>query len=351
MARKISNRARQRPPRELGVTPWQRDFWLLLIEHALRGQLGQPDLSRLPGFAKPAVTRFAATTPDLLRSFQAYNRDKPYHRQVRPFGFMLMFQLDEDELDAIQPHGLRTARPASTMLRIIAPFDRNPAKAAKNAFDRDTGRPVPVRQLKRYARALQSYYSHPEAKFLNGGHAERGSTRRRHVVARSIRHIGKEANKLDTQLATGVDPSAQAEFGTGRDDRTARMATVKRAAERFGPSALARETGISRQHLSALLTGKGRVTTVMLESLERATLSLEAQSTRRSNESYKILEAARRVIAKVGLRTFAALTGIDAGHLSRVMAETRPATPVIISKMQSAIDTLPNRIQDRKTAC
>jgi len=351
MARKISNRARQRPPRELGVTPWQRDFWLLLIEHAQRGQLGQPDLSRLPGFAKPAVTRFAATTPDLLRSFQAYNRDKPYHRQVRPFGFMLMFQLDEDELDAIQPRGLRTARTASTMLRIIAPFDRNPAKAAKNAFDRDTGRPVPVRQMKRYARALQSYYSHPEAKFLNGGHADRGPTRRRHVVARSIRHIGKEANKLDTQLATGVDPSAQAEFGTGRDDRAARMAAVKSVAERFGPTALARDTGISRQHLSVILNGTERTTASTLERLERAAISLQVQSAERVSESDEILEAARHVIATLGLRKFAVLAGIDAGHLSRTIAGTRPATSSVIFKMQSAIDTLPNGVQGRKTAC
>ena len=44
------------------------------------------------GFDAPAVTQYTATTPDLLRSFRKYNAGKPYHRQVRPFGFMLMFQ-------------------------------------------------------------------------------------------------------------------------------------------------------------------------------------------------------------------------------------------------------------------
>ena len=342
MARTPSHRARQRPARELGVTPWQRDFWLLLVEHAQRGQLGQPDLSKLPGFTRPAVTRFAATTPDLLRSFQAYNQGKPYHRQVRPFGFMLMFQPDEEELDAIWPPGRPAARRASTMLRIIAPFDRNPAKAAKNVFDRDTGKPVPARQLKRYARALQSYYAHPEAKFLNGGHADRGPTRRRHVVTRSIRHIGKEANKLDTQLAMGVDPSAQAEFGTGQDDRKARMAAVKRVAAEFGSTVLAAEAGISRQHLSTILNGNGHVTASMLERLERAAAALQVQSTAHASANEEILEHARRVIAKIGLRKFAALAGIDAGHLSRVLTGKRPVTVAVMSRIRAAIDACTN---------
>ena len=340
MARKPSHRARQRPAHELGVTPWQRDFWLLLVDHAQRGQPGQPDLSKLPGFTRPAVTRFAATTPDLLRSFQAYNQGKPYHKQVRPFGFMLMFQPDEEELDAIWPPGRPAARRVSTMLRIIAPFDRNPAKAAKKAFDRDTGRSVPPRQLKRYARALQSYYAHPEAKFLNGGHADRGPTQRRHVVVRSIRHIGKEANKLDTQLAMGVDPSAQAEFGTGQDDHKTRTAAVKKVAVEFGSTVLAAEAGISRQHLSAILNGSGHITASMLEQLERAAASLQVQSTGRATESEEILEHARRVIAKVGMRKFANIAGIDAGHLSRVLAGARSVTPAIVVKMQSVIDKL-----------
>ncbi len=340
MTRNSPGRARQRPPHEVGITPWQRDFWLLLIEHAQRGQLGQPDLSKLPGFTKPAVTRFAATTPDLLRSFRAYNRDKPYHRQVRPFGFMLMFQLDEEELDAIWSSRRPAARRVSTMLRIIAPFDRNPAKAAKQAFDRDTGKSVPLRQLKRYARALQSYYAHPEAKFLNSGHADRGPTRRRHVIVRSIRHIGKEANKLDTQLAMGVDPAAQAEFGTGHDDRKARMAALTAAADRFGSTVLAQEAGMSRQHLSALLSGKGRTTASMLERLERAAVSLTAQSTVRASENEEILEKARRIVSKIGLRKFAALASIDAGHLSRLLAGTRPTTPAVLLNLQDAIDRL-----------
>ena len=338
MARKKASRARQRPSDELGVVPWQRDFWLLLIEHAQQGLPGPPDLATLPGFAKPAVTRFAATTPDLLRGFRAYNQGKRYHRQVRPFGFMLMFQQGEEELDAIWFGPTRATRPPTTMLRVIAPFDRDPAKAAKKAFDRDTGRPVPVRQLKRYVRALQSYHAHPEGKFLNGGHADRGPTQRRHLIARSIRHIGKEANKLDTQLATGVDPSAQAEFGTGRDNLKARFAAIKRVAESFGPIVLSREARISRQHLSAFLRGKGHVTATMLERLEQAGISLEVQWKVHAADSEEALKAARYAISKIGLRRFAALAGIDAGHFSRVLGGTRSSTPVILSKVRSTLE-------------
>lgn len=337
MARKKATRARQRSSDELGVAPWQRDFWLLLIEHAQQGLPGPPDLATLPGFAKPAVTRFAATTPDLLHGFRVYNQRKPYHRQVRPFGFMLMFQQGEEELDTIWPGATQATRRSSTILRVIAPFDRDPAKAAKKAFDRDTGRPVPIRQLKRYARALQAYHAHPEGKFLNGGHADRGPTQRRHVVARSTRHIGKEANKLDTQLAMGIDPSAQAEFGTGRDDLKARFAAIKKATERFGTTVLSREAGISRQHLSSLLGDKSQPTASMLERLERAVVSLEAQSIGCSKEGQAILDTVRYVISRLGLRKFADLAGIDAGHLSRVVAGARPKTPALLFKIQSAI--------------
>src|SRR5690348_1208491 len=106
-----SNRARQLPAAKIGVLRWQQKFWLLLVEHALAQKLGPPDLLTLDGFEAPALTQYTVTTPDLLRSFRQYNQSKPYHRQVRPFGFMVMFQQAEDT-------------DPSTVMRVIAPFNR-----------------------------------------------------------------------------------------------------------------------------------------------------------------------------------------------------------------------------------
>jgi hypothetical protein len=83
---KRSGRARQLSPKKLGVSRWQRDFWVVMVEHAQSVQPGPPDLSQLDGFSNPAVTRYAVTTPDLWHSFDKYNAGKPYHRQVRPKG-------------------------------------------------------------------------------------------------------------------------------------------------------------------------------------------------------------------------------------------------------------------------
>ena len=138
----------------------------------------------------------------------------------------------------------------------------------------------------------------------------------------------------------GVAPSAQAEFGTGRDDLKGRFAAIRRVARDFGITALSNEAGVSRQHLTALIAGKSRMTTSTLERLEQAAISMEALSAERNANSEEVRGAARSVIAQVGLRKFAAVAGIDAGHLSRMLAETRPVISSLTIKVQLAIQKL-----------
>src|SRR5258708_6368492 len=87
---------------------------------------------------------------------------------------MLMFQLEEEAYDATPTDGKE--RPRQTlrrkMLHVVAPFHRDPPKAARKAFDRNTEKPVPPKLLQPYARALRNYHSHPESKFLNGSRAD-----------------------------------------------------------------------------------------------------------------------------------------------------------------------------------
>jgi hypothetical protein len=83
----------QRAADTIGVHRWQHDVWYQILTAAIEGH---PDQVRLIGAAwdQPAVSRYGATTPAILRWFEKYNRDRPYGEQVRPFGFLLAFQAD-----------------------------------------------------------------------------------------------------------------------------------------------------------------------------------------------------------------------------------------------------------------
>src|SRR6185437_49352 len=315
--------ARQPSAKSLGVLPWQRHFWLLVIEHALAGRRGPPELSRLEGFSSPAVTQYTVTTPDLLRSFRKYNVGKPYHRLVRPFGFMVMFQ-QADEGDP------------STVVRVIAPFNRNPAKAARKAFDRDTGVAVRPKQLKTYAASLRTYYNHPEAKFLNGERGDRGPTLRRHVIARSIIHIGKEANKLDIQAAAGVDPDAQIEFHVDLA-RAGRLKVIVRAVKQFGTAQVAREAGLSRKHIWAIAGGAASATDPTFSKIEKAVSSLDIALARQSLETAEVLDHLRSERERLGLREVADALGLSPSFISRVLSGRRRISNANIRRIKLAL--------------
>jgi hypothetical protein len=77
---------------ELEAERWQHDLWYRIVEAALGDTPMQVRLDDLPGFERPAVSRYAATTPKLLRWFDRYNEGKSYSEQVKPFGFLLAYQ-------------------------------------------------------------------------------------------------------------------------------------------------------------------------------------------------------------------------------------------------------------------
>jgi hypothetical protein len=73
------------------VSLWQEDFWREVVKAALAGTPDAVGLDWHQAMNAPAATRYSATTPTLLRSFDHYNKDKPPTEQVRPstscFGF------------------------------------------------------------------------------------------------------------------------------------------------------------------------------------------------------------------------------------------------------------------------
>ena len=102
---------------------------------------------------EPAVSRYAATTPTLLKWFKRYNRNLPYERHVKPFGFMLALFADQfawgagcEKLASAPSNALRKRGP----MRPVAPFDKDYAKAVLSAFDRETGEPVAASALKTF---------------------------------------------------------------------------------------------------------------------------------------------------------------------------------------------------------
>ena len=262
------------PLSEIGVERWQYDLWYRIIEAGLRGTPDQVSLVGLPGLITPAASRYAATTPILLRWFKTYNADKPYREQVRPFNFLLAFQ-GQHPLAEPTPNETQTLsdkpKPSRAKLphlpRAVAPYSRDIEAAAAQCFDRNTGQSVSRGQLKTYGRALAQYHLHPEAKFLRGEYTDRGRTMRRHIYVTVITLIGKEANRWEEQLYVGMESEAQVEYGLTPKAHEDFIAKLKIAANTIGGKPLAQAMGISRRHLSNILSGSMKIPLRMASKL------------------------------------------------------------------------------------
>jgi hypothetical protein len=233
--------------------------WYRIIEAALNTNPDRPHLADLPGFDRPAASRYAATTPKLLRWFNSYNEGRNYPDQVRPFNFLTVFPArvipSWDWGGEVEPQvgGKRRARESSDLPRPVAPYDADPKRAAMNSFDRLTGAPVSADRLKTYAEALGDYHLHPETKFLNGDYLDRGPTVRRHIQVVGLRYIGKEANRWEEQFYLGLDPEAQIEYDGGPAAVEQVRARIREASVTFGQRRLARTAGVSREQLRAIM--------------------------------------------------------------------------------------------------
>ena len=185
----------------MGISRWQYDYWFKLIEAALNGTPNQVPRDYHARLSSPALRRYGATSPALLRWMRFFNAGKAYPDQVKPFGFMVapialtgpMVEMSAPEF--VDPS--RRGRPRKTTLpKPIAPFERDGHQAGATAFDRVSGERVAADALKTYAEALAFFHLSPEEKFENGGPWDQGATRRRHVLATGVVWIGKEANKV-----------------------------------------------------------------------------------------------------------------------------------------------------------
>jgi DNA-binding Xre family transcriptional regulator len=246
------------PFEKIGAELWQHDLWWKIISTALANKPDQVDLNYHPALNQPAVSRYAATTPKLLKWFFKFNESRSIDQQVKPFGFLYALHanalnVDIDEvLDPDRPNKRRSRK----QVKPVAPYDKDLSKAVAQCIDRETGQPIPVSLLKTYKQVLAQYHLHPELKFTNGDYLDRGVTKRRYVYATGIRNIGKEANEWEPQFYLGFDEDEMIDYGLAPKSSKAVVRDIAAAIRKMGQRKVARESGVSRRTVERLVKGE-----------------------------------------------------------------------------------------------
>jgi hypothetical protein len=287
---------------------WQHDLWWVMVQHALAGDIHGMRYDWHPALKRPAVSRYAATSPRILGWMDRINSGKPYGERVKPFGFMLL------------PHTKLPGMGGPKDLRPVAPFHEDPEAAIRQAFDRMTGQPVKRRDLQTYAEALAGYHLSPESKFRNGQAFDVGRTERRHIRSVGVTLIGKEADLLE-EVVLGVTDDDQT-IGYGQAPGTLGEVEARLAgyAKRFGDSAVARATGLSRAAVSRVRQGHPLRRRRSAGALGRGLGLLDSAA----DEARARLERLETAIAEHGsLRAAARSLGMDPSNLSKALRRGR----------------------------
>lgn len=326
------------PLGDMGVELWQHDLWWTTVAAALAGHPDKVELNYHPALNTPAISRYAATTPALLAWFKAYNQNLPYARQVKPFGFLLapfadpFFKGVPSRPDPDAKSGKAKPKPPRAF-RPITSFDKDHAKAVKSAFDRETGEPVPVAALLTVAEALALYHLHPESKFHNADYLDRGVTQRRHVRVTGIRHIGKEANRLEEQQILGIDDDAQPDYGLLPDDFETRVMVLRATAKAFGVAELARRAGMSAKVARRILKGPALAPLALTGRLCVAVAALEGEAKERAKRHGELIAWAAKQRDELGIAAFARLFGLDAKNLTKALDGKRNFSEATVTRL------------------
>lgn len=302
-----------------GVQRWHCDLWSEIISAGLGSK---PDVVRLDfhsAMDAPAVSRYAATAPELLSWFKSYNANRSYRDQVKPFGFLLSLSakrtLESGEVIAPQA---RKGRPRKVApVKPIAPFSKDSATIAATAFDRITGALVQTFDLQTYREALAQYHLHPESKFLNGDFVDRGTTRRRHIQASAIRCIGKEANEIDRQQMLGADSALDPEYGVSDESCIKLMRGVLELVNLVGKSHAASALRIIPARLASILSGKASLGGAVDSDLWSRLPTELANARIAANVDRAAMQSLQAMVREHGLREAARRLGVDPSNLRR----------------------------------
>ena len=314
---------------EIGVDRWQHDLWHQIIKSALAGRFDVVPCNYHPALRAPAMSRYAATTPDILNWFKTYNANRPYASQVKPFNFMSAFQetscSDLSFIADVEPTAKAQRRKGKKQtLRPIAPYNRDPVEAAKACFDRETGQPISADRLKTYAQVLSTYHLRPETKFENGDFYDRGPTRRRHVRAIRVEYIGKESNRWEEKYFLGPDEGADIPYGPNPNAPSTHIAELKSLVAEFGERAVAQQLGMSRNTMRRICSGENQAPSQrVLRRIAAAIHALTAEASDRRAASARLREFAETEARKIGHSELARRLGVDPSNLRKAITGER----------------------------
>ena len=309
-----------------GIERWHCDLWHRIVCAALAGQPDKVALDYYPALGLSAISRYAATTPELLRWFTIYNRDRLYRDEVKPFGFLLSMMPKLDlgrERIVVQPAKGRRKNP--TRLKPVAPFDRDHETALAGAFDRDSGQPIPISALKTYAEALAYYHLQPESKFLNADYFDRGTTLRRHIEMTATHHIGKESYDWERQAMIGLNADSEIEYGVADCDRAELAETLRQFIANVGERKAAAMLGISVGQLKSIaaMSNANSTASILRKVAAQLPIALALQSKLR-HDSYAELQRLSDDVERYSLREVARRRGVDPSNLRRKLLRLSP---------------------------
>lgn len=311
-----------------GIERWHCDLWHHIVMASLHGKHDQVRLDYHPALLNPAISRYSATSPELLAWFKRYNAARPYRDQVKPFGFLLsMTEALGFGGERVVATPRRGRRKKISKMKPIAPFDTDHAIALASAFDRDTGQPVATAALRTYVSALAQYHLSPESKFLNADYDDRGTTIRRHVRMTKTRHIGKESHDWERQAVLGLCLESEVAYGVSTDDVSG---GVRTCVGQFGERMTARALHISASQLRAVTSEMPTGQFVGLQQkialrLPAALRLCEKLSAERQHE----LSILRFAVQRDGLRETARRMGVDPSNLARNLKANSKKSPAL----------------------
>nr|MDA8051653.1 hypothetical protein [Rhodospirillales bacterium] len=105
---------------------------------------------------------------------------------------------------------------------------------------------------------------------------------------------------------------------------------------------------LSRQHVAMILKGRARPTNAIMARLAGAAVAVNAAAA----EAEQVMNMVRQECARIGLRAFARLAGIDDGLLARVLAGSRRPSATVLATLRRALrmDATPPAGRDADTA-
>ncbi|MBX3564326.1 MAG: hypothetical protein KF730_07090 [Sphingomonas sp.] len=304
-----------------GVEHWQHDLWWKIVSAAVSGDPDEIDLHFHDAMVGPAMSQYAATTPELLRWFKGYNQPLKPRDRVKPFNFLLA--MIANAIDTGEGMIAADAKPSRRKIkdcRPVSPYTKDRSRAAELVFDRETGKPVSKDRLATYADALAQYHIHPEAKFLNGNYGDRGTTRRRHIRMTATRHIGKEAHDLERQAYIGLEPSAAPTYGISGIDRGELVANVTALIDTIGTAKTVTALATNATRLQRFISGKAsRSDQAFSQSILARLPVAQTLAERVSFQRQAEIQALREDIERDGRNVTARRLGIDPSNLGRML--------------------------------